>query len=143
MYVLSQYSTTCNLRLSIHSVVGSWGSEETPSATQFFKRAYKISQFPRLLVSLVDLPCFATSSKIWPNFINKVVEKLISSKNANNKKCASKFVFFNEKKNEKESDDFWHRKLTLKVHFSHIADKLAKLGKASQDAYNPGKWLIL
>ena len=28
------------------------------------------------------------------------------SKNANNKKCASKFVFFNEKKNQKDSDDF-------------------------------------
>ena len=44
--------------------------------------------------------------KIWPNFSNKVVKKLILSKNANNKKCASKFVFFNEKKIEKDSDDF-------------------------------------
>ena len=26
-------------------------------------------------------------------------------------------MFFNEKKNEKDSDDFWHRKLTLKVKF--------------------------
>ena len=45
-------------------------------------------------------------SKIWPNFSNKVVKNLILSKNANNKKCASKFVFFNEKKIEKDSDDF-------------------------------------
>jgi hypothetical protein len=52
------------------------------------------------------LPSFATLSKIWPNFSNKVVKKLISSKNANNKNCASKFVFFNEKKIEKVSDDF-------------------------------------
>jgi hypothetical protein len=43
---------------------------------------------------------------MWPNFSNKVVKKLILSKNANNKKCASKFVFFNEKKIEKDSDDF-------------------------------------
>ena len=35
------------------------------------------------------------------------------SKNVNNKKCAPKF--FNEKKIEKDSDIFWHRKLTLKV----------------------------
>ena len=26
-------------------------------------------------------------------------------------------IFFNEKKNQKDSDDFWHRKLTLKVKF--------------------------
>ena len=34
-----------------------------------------------------------------------------------------------------------------KIHFESpifaVCDKLAKLGKASQDAYNPGKWLIL
>ena len=29
-------------------------------------------------------------------------------------------VFFNEKKIEKDSDDFWHRKLTLKVKFWHF-----------------------
>ena len=28
------------------------------------------------------------------------------SKNVNNRKCALKFVFFNEKKNQKGSDDF-------------------------------------
>ena len=38
------------------------------------------------------------------------------SKNANNKKCAPKLIFFNEKKKiEKDSDNFWYRKLTLKV----------------------------
>ena len=37
------------------------------------------------------------------------------SKNVNNKKCASKLIFFNEKKIEKDSDNFWYRKLTLKV----------------------------
>ena len=30
---------------------------------------------------------------------NKVIEKLMLSKNVNNKKCAPKLVFFNEKKN--------------------------------------------
>ena len=93
----------------------SWESEATPSATPFFKRAYKISQFPGLWASWVDLPSFATSSKIWPNFSNKVIKKTILSKNANNKKCSSKFVFFNEKKIEKDLDDFLYRKLILKV----------------------------
>ena len=31
------------------------------------------------------------------------------------KKCAPKLIFFNEKKNDKDSDNFWHGKLTLKV----------------------------
>ena len=35
------------------------------------------------------------------------------------KKCALIFVFFNEKKIKKDLDDFWHRKLTLKVKFWH------------------------
>ena len=39
---------------------------------------------------------------------------MILSKNVNNKKCASQLIFFNEK-NYKDSDHFWHRKLTLKV----------------------------
>ena len=39
------------------------------------------------------------------------------SKDVNKKKCAPKLVFFNEKKNEKDYDDFWLRKLTLKVEF--------------------------
>ena len=37
------------------------------------------------------------------------------SKNVNNKQCAPKLIFFNEKKIEKDSDNFWYRKLTLKV----------------------------
>ena len=37
------------------------------------------------------------------------------SKNVNNKKCAPKIIFFYEKKIRKDSDNFWHRKLTLKV----------------------------
>ena len=37
------------------------------------------------------------------------------SKNVNNKKCAPKLIFFNEKKIEKDSDNLWYRKLNLKV----------------------------
>jgi hypothetical protein len=48
--------------------------------------------------------------EFWINgehhFSNKKKIKLILSKNVNNKKCAPKLVFFNEKKIEKDSDDF-------------------------------------
>ena len=37
------------------------------------------------------------------------------SKNVNNKKCAPQMIFFNEFFFYKDSDPFWHRKLTLKV----------------------------
>ena len=37
---------------------------------------------------------------------NKVIYKLMLSKNINNKKCAPKFVFFNEKK---KSERFLHK----------------------------------
>ena len=47
---------------------------------------------------------------------NKVIDKLMLTKNVNNKKCAPKFIFFNEK-NQNGFGDFWHRKLTLKVKF--------------------------
>ena len=35
-----------------------------------------------------------------------VIEILILSKYVNNKKCAPELIFFNEKKNEKDSDNF-------------------------------------
>ena len=38
----------------------------------------------------------------------------------NNKKCAPKLLLFNEKRSEKDSDDFRHRKLTLEVKFWHF-----------------------
>ena len=37
---------------------------------------------------------------------NKVVQKLKFSKNGNNKKPSSKLIFFNEKKFQKDSNDF-------------------------------------
>ena len=56
----------------------------------------------------------------------EVVLKLKLAKYLFNKKCAPKILFLNEKSP-----------------ISALCDKLAKLGKASQDAYNPEKWLIL
>ena len=59
-------------------------------------------------------------SKVRHHFSNKVILKLILAKNVGNKKCLPKLLFFNEKQIEKYSDDFPHRKLTLKVKFWHI-----------------------
>ena len=41
----------------------SWGSEVTPSATPFFKRAYKISHPPGLYASWHALPSFTSSAQ--------------------------------------------------------------------------------
>ena len=38
------------------------------------------------------------------------------------KKCVHKLIFFNEKKTEKDSDEFWCRKLTLKAKLRHFFD---------------------
>ena len=54
-------------------------------------------------------------SKNRRHFRNKSPSILMLSKNVNNKKRAPKLIFFNEKKIEKDSDNFWYRKLTLKV----------------------------
>ena len=76
-------------------------------------------------------------SKIGHCFSNKVIWKLILSKNVNNKKYAPKSVFFNKKKKiEKDSDDFWHRKLTLKVHFSRFATSWQSPSMSSERSYH-------
>ena len=45
----------------------------------------------------------------------KVVQKVKFSKDVNNKMCATKIIFFNEKNVKKDLDNFRHRKLNLKV----------------------------
>ena len=37
---------------------------------------------------------------------NRVIKKLMLSKNVNNKKCAPELIFFNEKKTVKDSNNF-------------------------------------
>ena len=66
-------------------------------------------------------------SKIGHHFSNKKILKMILSKDVNNIKCAPKLVFFYEKKNEKDSDDFRHRKLTLTVKFWHFLNPKLKI----------------
>ena len=60
----------------------------------------------------------------------KVVQKLKFSENDNNKKPFSKLIFFNEKKIQKDSKDFWHRKLTLKVRLRHFLTTRLKVWKS-------------
>ena len=51
---------------------------------------------------------------------SKVVQKLSLEKNVFNKKCSPKLIFLDEFFFRKNSVDFWHRKLTLKVQFWHF-----------------------
>ena len=64
--------------------------------------------------------CSHGPSKIRRHFRNKSRSILKLSKNVFYKKCGPKLIFFSEKKIQKDSDDFWHRKLTLKVRFRHF-----------------------
>ena len=50
----------------------------------------------------------------------KVFQKLKLSKNVNNKQRFSRMTLIKEKISQKDWDDFWHWKLTLKVRFRHF-----------------------
>ena len=67
--------------------------------------------WPKINCSQMKLPNFVSpssdrSSKIGHDFGNKVVQKLTLSINNFYKKRAPKQLFFNEKKIQKDSDDF-------------------------------------
>ena len=67
--------------------------------------------WPRINFIQMKLPNFVSPSadslsKIGRQFSNKAVLKLKLAKNAFYKKGAPKLIFFNEKKNQKDSDDF-------------------------------------
>ena len=49
---------------------------------------------------------FLSCQKLGIILENKVVQRLMLSKNVNNKKFAPKLIFFNAKKIEKDSDNF-------------------------------------
>ena len=54
------------------------------------------------------------------NLESKVVQKLSLEKNVFNKKCSPKLIFLNEFFFRRNSVDFWHKKLALKVQFWHF-----------------------
>ena len=56
---------------------------------------------------------------------NKGVWKLKFSKTVNNKKCVLKMIIFEGKKND--SDNFWHRKLSLKVRIMQFMTTFTQL----------------
>ena len=67
--------------------------------------------WPKINCSQMKLPNFVSSSgdglsKIGHDFSNKVVQKLKLSINHFYKKCVHKQLFFNEKENQKDSDNF-------------------------------------
>ena len=69
-------------------------------------RSFKISQFPQLWASSDTLLSFAATSKVRQDLSNKGVLKL----------KLQKITFFVENI-DKDSDDFRHRKITLKSDF--------------------------
>ena len=52
-----------------------------------------------------------------------------SSKNYFNKQCSPKLLLSIEKINQKSSDNFWHRKFTLKVRLWHFLTRLRSYEK--------------
>ena len=55
---------------------------------------------------MVDIRSKSSDRKIVMILVNKSALKIEVFKNVNNKKCAPKLIFFNEKKIEKDSDNF-------------------------------------
>ena len=51
------------------------------------------------------------------------------SKNVNNEKYAPKFVFFNEKKNQKDWDDFLTQTIDFESQISELFDTFAKFNE--------------
>ena len=86
---------------------------------------------------------FATSSKIRPDFSNKKSFRIeVTKKSLFTKSVRLNSYSWMKKKNQKDSDNFWHRKFTLKVQFLHFMTRWQSyVGKASWDAYNQGGWL--
>ena len=70
------------------------------------ERFFNKNQHTRRKLLIFEFRINGELSKIWHYFCNKVIQKLILSKNVNNKKFALKMVFFDEKKIEKDDDDF-------------------------------------
>ena len=63
------------------------------------------------------------------------------SKNVNNKKCAPKMIFFDKKIFEKDSDNFWNRKLTLNVRILPFLTTFAQLCARLKNFL--GVWLLV
>ena len=63
------------------------------------------------------------------------------STNVNNKKCAPKIIFFNEFFWGKDSDIFWHRKLTLKVRILPFLKAFVQLSARLKNFW--GGWLLV
>ena len=61
---------------------------------------------------------------LQPSFSNKLFFKLNLSKNDFSKSCCPKLIFFNEFFFRKDLDNFWRRKMTLKVRFLQFCESI-------------------
>ena len=67
--------------------------------------------------------------------LNKVLQKIDLSKNSNNESCSSSQIFFVENHLPKDSADFWHRKLTLKMENFQFSKALCKVCVIDMERY--------
>ena len=99
------FYTCCHGSMHSSSAIKSLTSEATPSATPFFKRAYKLAILPDY--KCPGLICLALPARQKFGLILVIKLLLVEvKKNHLNKKCAPNLLFFNEKQNQKDSDDF-------------------------------------
>ena len=70
---------------------------------------------------------------LQPSFSNKLFLKLNLSKNDFSKSCCPKLIFFNEFFFRKDLDNFWHRKMTLKVRFLQFCESIFFVQKSPKN----------
>ena len=124
-------------------ILVSWGSEATPWATPFFKRAYKISHPLGLWAFWDALPSFASSAQSAKIGFSKWIFYVKNHPNLSD--------FFSLNNNRLDNIFCWKNDFLLISIFKSlevvksgpIFDQAEKLGKPCRDAYNPGLWLIL
>ena len=90
---------------------------------EFSREGYKIRKVFGKESTAVQWNCWilrfgvvVSCQKLGTILENKVIWKLMLSKNVNNKKCSPRFVFFNS-----DLDDFWRKKITLEVKLPQFA----------------------
>ena len=94
---------------------------------EFSRGGYKIRKIFWLKINIpignqwiLRIGVVASCQKLGIILENKVIERLLLSKNVNYKKSAPKFVFFNEKKMRKSPMIFGIENWVLKVKFFHF-----------------------
>ena len=139
--ILRRFMQLRKMRTTIFSKVINVGSDTF--GNPIFHEGLQNQPFSRIIS---DLGCFAqlcqlvAKCKKWTFKVNFLCQKSSESFS----------IFFSLKNTNLEAHFFllaFFDKInfltTLLLKLSQIFDEVAKLGKSTQDAYNPGKWLIL